>query len=59
MIGHLSPWDPHDLPLPWKSDELSKAIGIDPEDYAKHTALSDARWARDVYDKIVYNRNPA
>lgn len=53
MVGALSPWNPHELALPWKSDELSKGIGINPDEYDKHTALSDARWARDVYDKIV------
>ncbi|WP_061290676.1 hypothetical protein [Herbidospora cretacea] len=32
------------LKLPWKSDELSKAIGVDPGDYDRHTALGDCRW---------------
>ncbi|WP_445524767.1 3'-5' exonuclease [Streptomyces cyslabdanicus] len=38
-------------PLPWSSRALSRAIGVEPPtpDTA-HTALGDARWARDVYD---------
>ncbi|MGW2837359.1 3'-5' exonuclease [Streptomyces sp. NPDC001493] len=38
----------------WRSYELSRLMGIDPptED-AAHTALGDARWARDVYDAIT------
>ncbi len=39
---------------PWKSDELSRALGIPPvpED-ERHTALGDARWAMRIYDAIM------
>ncbi|MDQ0758761.1 3'-5' exonuclease [Streptomyces canus] len=38
----------------WKSYDLSRLMGIEPpaKDDA-HTALGDARWARDVYDAIT------
>ena len=38
----------------WKSYELSRLMGIEPptSDVA-HTALGDARWARDVFDAIT------
>jgi hypothetical protein len=40
------------LPPPWRSDELSEAIGVPvPED--RHGALPDARWARDMYDAVL------
>ncbi|MGW6009677.1 hypothetical protein [Streptomyces sp. NPDC055210] len=41
-------------PLPWSSRILSRAVGVEPptEDVA-HTALGDARWARDVYDAVM------
>lgn len=40
--------------LPWKSDELSKLVGVDPpSDEERHTALGDARWAERVYDKVM------
>ncbi|WP_432041449.1 3'-5' exonuclease [Streptomyces cadmiisoli] len=39
-------------PLPWRSYVLSKAVGVEPPEDA-HTALADARWARDVYDAVM------
>ena len=38
-------------PPPWSSREMSRLMGVEPPgpDDA-HTALADARWARDVYD---------
>jgi DNA polymerase III epsilon subunit-like protein len=40
--------------LPWKSDELSRAIGIEPPgDDDRHTALGDARWAARVWDAVM------
>lgn len=39
--------------LPWKSDELSRAIGVEPpSEEERHTAMGDARWAMRVYDAI-------
>lgn len=38
------------LPVrPWKSDEISAACGIEPEDYDRHTAMGDVLWTRDLY----------
>lgn len=31
--------------LPWKSDDLSRAVGVNPDDFDRHTALGDCRWA--------------
>jgi hypothetical protein len=40
--------------LPWKSDELMAAIGVEvPSDAERHTAMGDARWAMRTYDKIM------
>lgn len=43
-----------ELSLPWSSRGLSRAVGVEPpgNDVA-HTALGDARWARDVYDAVM------
>ncbi|AHH20777.1 hypothetical protein NONO_c60010 [Nocardia nova SH22a] len=42
--------------LPWKSDDLSRAVGIDPpsEEY-RHTAMGDADWAKRLFDRITGN----
>jgi DNA polymerase III epsilon subunit-like protein len=38
---------------PWKSDDLSAALGITVSDGDRHTALGDARWARAIYDRVM------
>lgn len=45
--------EPGPVDLPWKSDELSAALGIEcPSDADRHTALGDARWARAIYEVV-------
>lgn len=45
---------PVDLTLPWRSDDLSRACGVEPpSDDERHTALGDARWAYRWYRRIV------
>lgn len=39
---------------PWKSDELSLALGVDPPGVAdRHTAIGDAWWAKRIYERIL------
>jgi len=38
---------------PWDSNELSHAVGVEPKDFDRHTALGDARWARAIYDAVM------
>lgn len=43
-----------ELPLPpWKSDQLSRAVGVDPDDYDRHTAMGDCLWVRAQWDKVM------
>jgi hypothetical protein len=43
-----------ELTLPWDSDELSRACGVEPPgEEERHTALGDARWAMRLYDAIT------
>lgn len=37
---------------PWDSDELSRAVGVEPDEDARHTALGDARWAHALYRAV-------
>lgn len=42
-------WQP-----PWKSTDLSAALGVNRDDYGPHhDALADTRWARALYDTAV------
>jgi hypothetical protein len=42
------------IAMPWKSDDLMEAIGVDPPtEEERHTALGDARWAMRAYDAIT------
>lgn len=40
-------------PLPWDSDEISRAIGVEPpSEGVRHTAMGDATWTKAMYDAI-------
>lgn len=38
---------------PWDSNQLSLAVGVDPDDYDRHTALGDCRWAKAIYQAVI------
>lgn len=38
---------------PWKSGDLSAALGITVSEEERHTALGDARWALRIYDAVM------
>jgi DNA polymerase III epsilon subunit-like protein len=62
-VGYSAYWaardgDGHELKgsitaLPWKSEALSRALGVDPDDFERHSALGDAKWARAIYDTVM------
>lgn len=37
---------------PWSSDDLSRAVGVEPSDFQRHTAMGDVRWCRAQWDSI-------
>lgn len=42
------------LKPPWDSEELSRAIGVEPPPNSeRHTAMGDAIWAMEVYDRVM------
>lgn len=46
--------DPVIRKLPWDSEALSKAVGVmPPNESERHTALSDARWAKRIYEAVI------
>ncbi|MFE1362602.1 3'-5' exonuclease [Streptomyces harbinensis] len=40
----------NEVTVPYSSRALSRAVGVEPPGDDAHTALADARWARDFYD---------
>jgi DNA polymerase III epsilon subunit-like protein len=61
-VGYLSAYSRAGTPLtgkplplapPWKSDDLSAALGVTVSEEDRHTALGDAKWARAVYDVVM------
>lgn len=38
---------------PWRSTDLSRAVGVEPDDFDRHTALGDARWAKAIYEAVM------
>jgi hypothetical protein len=38
---------------PWDSNELSRLVGVDPDDFVRHSAMGDARWAMAIYDAVM------
>lgn len=38
---------------PWDSNELSRAVDVEPENFHRHEALADARWAKALYEAVM------
>jgi hypothetical protein len=38
---------------PWSSDDLSRAVGVNPEDFERHTAMGDVRWVMAQWDAVM------
>lgn len=43
---------------PWNSEDLSLAVGVDPAQFDRHTALGDAHWAKAIYEAVVPTSSP-
>lgn len=39
--------------LPFSSLETSSAVGVNPDDFDRHTALGDALWAREIFESAM------
>lgn len=46
------------LPPPWSSDQLSRGIGVDPDDYKRHSAMGDVDWAAAQWDVMTGQATP-
>lgn len=70
-VGFLAGWDSRarkdddsilgdgrslDGTLPWDSSLVSQSVGVHPDQFDKHTALGDARWAEALYDAVMKPR---
>ena len=53
-VGWLCAWDGRPGIPPWRSDDISTALGVPPPAKdTRHTALGDAAWALAIYDHIT------
>ncbi len=41
------------LKPPWESDNLSRVVGVDPDQFDRHTAMGDVLWVRAQYDAVM------
>ena len=41
------------IAAPWDSDKLSAALGVWPDQFERHTAMGDVRWAMAIYDAVM------
>jgi hypothetical protein len=57
-LGYLRGWGNKDVSLPYRTDDLVEALGIEPppED-ERHTAMGDARFAMRIYDAVMSDRS--
>jgi len=37
----------------WDSNDLSRAVGVDPEQFEQHTAMGDVRWVMAQWDAVM------
>lgn len=51
MLGYLAA---KGLPIPaHKSEDLSRACGVEPNDFERHTAMGDVLWTMAIYDRVM------
>lgn len=41
------------LAPPWKSDDLTQRLGLNAEDYDRHTAMGDVEWCCALYNRLI------
>lgn len=51
-IGYLYGLGMERPSLPWNSNDLSRMIGVNPDDYDRHTAAGDVHWAIAMFEAI-------
>lgn len=59
LLGYASTGMPTVTPPtpPWDSEKLSRMVGVDPNQFDRHTALGDALWAKAAYDTVTGYRS--
>ena len=50
-LAALTPLSP--LMPPWDSEDLSKAVNVDPTKFARHTAMGDVLWVQAQWDAVM------
>ena len=51
-VGYLVGGEEKNFDNGWKSDDLSRELGVDPDKFERHTAMGDVQWAMAQYAAI-------
>lgn len=51
-LGYLTAKGQHP-PIPWSSDDLAERLNINTSRYARHTAMDDVLWVRDIFFAVM------
>jgi DNA polymerase III epsilon subunit-like protein len=51
ILEQVREWRALTTPL-WESEALSRAVGVDPDLFARHQALGDCEWAAAIWDAV-------
>jgi hypothetical protein len=56
ILDQVREWRTLSTP-PWDSETISRAVGVDPDQFDRHQALGDVRWAAAIFDAVTGERS--
>jgi hypothetical protein len=56
VAGHVAAGIPNVSPVTWRSSELSRLVAVEPDEFARHTALGDVNWCLAQWRRMAGGR---
>lgn len=53
VVGYLAAKWGKPVEPPYNSNDLSLCVGVNPDDFERHTAMGDVLWAKAIYDQVM------